>query len=95
MTFGDCTRDCISSTWVDSALAGSQLRASFCSALVSFPASGPARATTTSQNATTAHLDHRPAGTPATERNLPMETPPPRWRSARDRCVSRPDWPGG
>src|ERR1700689_5196668 len=58
--FGDWKRDCRSSTLVDSALAGSQDDESFFSAPVSLPDSGPARATTISQNTRTPHLARRP-----------------------------------
>src|SRR5215218_2817046 len=51
-----------STTWVDSALLGSQAEASFCWALFSLPASGPATANTTTQNPRTIHLVQRPLG---------------------------------
>src|ERR1700753_4169090 len=57
---GDWTFDCRFSTWVDSALAGSQDDESFFSAPVSLPDSGPARATMISQNTSTPHLARRP-----------------------------------
>src|SRR5215469_17767333 len=76
MTSDDCAQDCCCSTWVDSALAGSQFCASFFSALVSLPASGPASATMISQNATTTHLARRPAGSLAIEPILLMKSPP-------------------
>ena len=57
---GDWIFDCRLSTWVDSALAGSQDDESFFSAPVSLPDSGPARATTISQKTTTPHLARRP-----------------------------------
>ncbi len=59
---GDWNRDWTSSTLVDSALAGSQADASFFSAPVSLPASGPVTATMTSQKTRTAHLVRRPPG---------------------------------
>src|SRR6266436_7819015 len=60
--FGDWKADCSFSTCVDSALAGSQDWASFFSAPVSFPDSGPATAAMISQNTRTAHLVRRPPG---------------------------------
>src|SRR5690349_5414287 len=60
--FGDWKRDCTSRTLVDSALAGSQALASFFSAPVSFPDSGNAITSTTSQKPTTIHLVQLPAG---------------------------------
>src|SRR5215216_3254703 len=51
-----------STTWVDSALLGSQAEASFCWALFSLPDSGPATATTATQKTRTTHLVQRPAG---------------------------------
>src|SRR5829696_2024769 len=51
-----------STTWVDSALWGSQADASFCWALLSLPASGPATANTATQKTSTAHLPQRPLG---------------------------------
>src|SRR4029434_6306261 len=62
-------------TWVDSALFGSQEEASFCWALLSLPARGPASANTTIQKARTAHLLQRPAGKAAIRRALLMTTP--------------------
>src|SRR5262245_25159738 len=61
-----------STTWVDSALWGSHDEASFCWALFSFPANGPATANTTTQNPNTTHLVRRPAGRPAILRAAPM-----------------------
>src|SRR5262245_945616 len=58
-----------STTWVDSALWGSHDEASFCWALFSFPANGPATANTTTQNPRTTHLVTRPPGTPANRRS--------------------------
>src|SRR5215470_9795028 len=63
-------------TWVDSAFDGSQDEASFFSAPVSFPDSGPARATITSQNTSTSHLVRRPAGAYAIARKTAMPDPP-------------------
>ena len=57
---GDWIFDCRFSTWVDSALAGSQDDESFFSAPVSLPDSGPATATMISQKTTTPHLARRP-----------------------------------
>ena len=59
-TLGDWIFDWRFNTWVDSALAGSQDDASFFSAPVSLPDSGPASATMISQKTTTAHLARRP-----------------------------------
>src|SRR5215207_2566264 len=64
-----------STTWVDSALLGSQAEESFCWALLSLPASGPATANTTTQNPRTTHLVRRPPGRP-TIRRTPLMTPP-------------------
>src|SRR4029453_14512588 len=47
-----------STTWVDSALLGSQAEESFCWALLSLADSGPAAANTTIQKAPTTHLPH-------------------------------------
>src|SRR6516165_6001687 len=63
-TLGDTTFDRSASTCVDSALGGSHDWASFFSAPVSLPESGPASATMTSQNTSTSHFVRRPAGTP-------------------------------
>src|SRR6516162_7601079 len=63
-------------TWVDSAFGGSQDEASFFSAPVSFPDSGPATATMTSQNTSTSHLVRRPAGAYAIARKTAMPDPP-------------------
>src|SRR6266540_5477818 len=62
-------------TCVDSALCGSQAAASFCWALLSLPASGPATANTATQKPRTNHLVRRPPGMPANLRTPPM-TPP-------------------
>ncbi len=62
---------------MDSALGGSHDWASFFSAPISFPDSGPATATTTSQNTSTSHLVRRPAGIPVIPRALPMPAPLP------------------
>src|SRR5215218_1020902 len=64
-----------STTWVDSALLGSQAEASFCWALFSLPASGPATANTTTQKPRTTHLVRRPPGR-LTIRRTPLMTPP-------------------
>ena len=61
-TLGDTNWERRFSTCVDSARGGSQAWASFFSAPVSFPESGPASATRTSQNTSTSHLVLRPAG---------------------------------
>src|SRR4029450_12554730 len=71
-----------STTWVDSALLGSHEEASFCWALFSLPASGPATATTTTQNPRTTHLVRRPLGR-LTIRRTPLMTPPSRHRPHR------------
>src|SRR5215831_14588360 len=63
-------------TWVDSAFGGSQDEASFFSAPVSFPDSGPATATITSQATSTSHLVRRPAGAYAIARKTAMPDPP-------------------
>src|SRR5215211_3222650 len=64
-----------STTWVDSALWGSQAELSFCWALLSLPASGPATANTAIQKPRTTHLLQRPLGRP-TIRRTPLMTPP-------------------
>src|SRR5215218_7623797 len=64
-----------STTWVDSALLGSQAEASFCWALFSLPASGPASANTAIQKTRTPHLLLRPPGSPANRRAQLMTTP--------------------
>src|SRR5918994_394152 len=64
-----------STTWVDSALLGSQADASFCWALFSFPASGPATANTTIQNPRTTHLVRRPPGRLAIRRTPLISLP--------------------
>src|SRR5215218_4872343 len=51
-----------STTWVDSALWGSQAEESFCWALLSLPASGPATANTAIQKTRIIHLVQRPLG---------------------------------
>src|ERR1700729_2612026 len=60
---GDWKAACRFTTCVDSALAGSQAEASFFSAFVSLPASGPAAAMTMTQKTRTSHLVRRPPGT--------------------------------
>src|ERR1700753_3337721 len=57
---GDWILDCRFSTWVDSALAGSQDDESFFSAPVSLLDNGAARATMISQKTRTPHLARRP-----------------------------------
>jgi len=59
---GDWKRACTSRTLVDSAPAGSQALALFFSAPMSFPDSGRAITSTTSQKPTTIHLVQLPAG---------------------------------
>src|SRR5271165_975915 len=61
-TLGETASDRRLRTCVDSALGGSQDDASFFSAPVSFPDSGPATATRMSQNTSTSHFVRRPAG---------------------------------
>ena len=56
MVSGEANAACASSTWVDSALPGSQVFASFFCAPVSLPASGAETATTTSQNSRTTYF---------------------------------------
>src|SRR6185437_3875579 len=75
-TLGDTTFDRSASTCVDSALGGSHDWASFFSAPVSFPDSGPATTTTTSQNTSTSHLVRRPAGTAAIAFSLDIPDSP-------------------
>src|SRR5882757_3014852 len=73
---GDWICDWTSRTFVDSALAGSQAFASFFSAPVSFPDSGNATRSTTSQKPTTTHLVQRPAGISAIPVGLLIDSPP-------------------
>ena len=75
-TLGDTTFDRSASTCVDSALGGSHDWASFFSTPVSFPDSGPATATTTTQNTSTSHLVRRPAGIPTIDLSLDMPDSP-------------------
>src|SRR6266705_690599 len=63
-TFGDTNWERSFRTSVDSAFGGSHDWASFFSAPVSFPDSGPATTTMTSQNTSTSHFVRRPAGLP-------------------------------
>src|SRR6266498_4757113 len=76
-TLGDWNFACRSRTLVDSAFAGSHDFASFFSAPLSLLASGEARASTATQNTTTAHLVHRPQGMPAILRAALMGLPKP------------------
>src|SRR5258706_14695045 len=85
-TFGDGTFDWKSSPFVDSAGAGSHEWASFFSAPVNFPASGPASTTTTIQNAKIIHLIFRPAGKLIIARALLIGFPQLR---SPARCCSR------
>src|SRR5829696_32739 len=64
-----------STTWVDSALWGSQAEESFCWALFSLPASGPATANTPIQKTRTTHLLQRPQGMAAIRRTPLMQPP--------------------
>src|SRR4051794_41001363 len=66
MVLGDRNAACSSSTCVDSALPGSHDFASFFSAPDSLPASGPAAATTMTQNSNTRYLVRRPTMTRVT-----------------------------
>src|SRR5215216_1046662 len=66
-----------STTWVDSALWGSQAELSFCWALLSLPASGQATANTAIQKPRTTHLPQRPLGR-LTIRRTPLMTTPSR-----------------
>src|SRR6266480_2498127 len=84
--FGDWKRDCSASTLVDSAEPGSQAWASFFSAPVSLPASGPATATMISQKISTAHLVRRPLAMPTIARARVMVDPPD--RSAERGCLT-------
>src|SRR4029453_38437 len=79
-----------SSTWVDSALFGSQAELSFCWALFSLPASGPAAANTPIQNARTTHLLQRPLGR-LTIRRTPLMTPPAVTAHTIDHGLSWPE----
>src|SRR5712691_826770 len=72
-TLGDWNCDCRASTLVASALAGSHACASFFSAPISLPASGPATARMTIHRTRTAHLVRRPAGTLTIARALLIE----------------------
>src|ERR1700722_11006453 len=75
-TLGDWKAACRFTTCVDSAWAGSHAEASFFSALVSLPASGPSTATTRSQKTRTSHLVRRPLGTRARARAVFIGDPP-------------------
>src|SRR5215813_3762595 len=66
--FCDWNDSCRWSACVDSALPGSQDDASLFSTFDSFPASGPARPTTISQNTNTSHLVRCPVSRPAKDR---------------------------
>src|SRR4029453_18057472 len=82
-----------STTWVDSALWGSHAEASFCWALFSFPANGPAPANTTTQNPRTTHLPQRPAGRLAIRRTPLITTPSIRHSShGQSRYIATPSW---
>src|SRR5258706_13971989 len=73
---GDWICDWTSRTLVDAALAGSQAFASFFPAPVSFPDSGNATTSPTSQKTTTTHLVQRPAGISAIPLSLLIGSPP-------------------
>src|SRR4029450_9689322 len=82
-----------STTWVDSALWGSQAEESFCWALFSFPANGPATANTTTQNPRTTHLPQRPAGRLAIRPPPPITPPSIRHSShGQSRYIATPSW---
>src|SRR4029453_16339738 len=66
-----------STTWVDSALFGSQAALSFGGARWTLPASGPATAKTAIQKTRTTHLLQRPHGSPANRRAQLMTPPTP------------------
>src|SRR5215469_2578502 len=65
LRFLDTNLACAFSSWVDSALAGRYADGSFFSAPISLLDSGPATATTTSQNTSTSHLVRLPHGNEA------------------------------
>src|SRR5215469_13245853 len=65
LRFFDTNLACAFSSWVDSALAGRYADGSFFSAPISLLDSGPATATTTSQNTRTSHLVLLPHGSAA------------------------------
>src|SRR5215471_3514241 len=65
LRFFDTNLACAFSSWVDSALAGRYADGSFFSAPISLLDSGPATATTTSQNTRTSHLVRLPHGNAA------------------------------
>src|SRR6266568_3364024 len=75
-TLGDWNCDSRASTLVDSALAGSHACASFFSAPISLPASGPAAARMMIHRTRTAHLVRRPAGMLTIARALLIRNPP-------------------
>src|SRR4029453_2402389 len=82
-----------STTWVDSALFGSQAEESFCWALLSLLACDPAKPTTTIQKATTTNLVQRPAGKVTIRRTRSMTTPSTRHPSHdQSRYISTPSW---
>src|SRR5215211_1047199 len=82
-----------STTWVDSALFGSQADESFCWALFSFPASGHATAITTIQNPRTTHLVRRPLGKPTIRRIPPITLPSCHTPHHRPPFIATPPWP--
>src|SRR5512140_3016592 len=89
-TLGDTTFDRSARTCVDSALGGSHDWASFFSAPVSLPDSGPASATTTTQNTSTSHLVRRPAGIATIPRILLTQDPPVPVYPVLRETISRP-----
>src|SRR5436190_10392321 len=89
-TLGDTTFDRSASACVDSAAGGSHDWASFFSAPVSLPDSGPANATTTSQNTSTSHLVRRPAGIPTIDLSLDMPDSPVPVLSVPRKTITRP-----
>src|SRR5215471_520115 len=74
--FGDCKRDCTSTTLVDSALAGSHVFASFFSAPISLDDSGTVTTSTATQKPTTTHLVQPPAGNSAILPSLLTDSTP-------------------
>src|SRR5512133_124199 len=82
-----------STTWGASAVWGGQAELSFCGALFSLPASGPATANTAIQNPRTTHLVQRPAGRLAIPRTRSMTTPSIRHSShGQSRYIATPSW---
>src|SRR5215470_6712565 len=80
-TLGDWKRSCTLSTFVDSALGGSQALASFFSAPMSFVNNGNVMMSTTSQKPTTTHLVQLPAGISASFFTFMRSPSGQRWSS--------------